>query len=70
MSRLKGIINVAVNTKTPSLTVYLEAEIAAVDTKAKVVQTDLAYTSPRTVMAPVEIWYDPDPSTTIIEEDK
>ena len=53
-----------------SLTVYLEAEIAAVDTKAKAVQTDLAYTSPHTVTAPVEIWYDPDPSMTIIEEDK
>ncbi|KAH8111472.1 beta and beta-prime subunits of DNA dependent RNA-polymerase [Phellopilus nigrolimitatus] len=52
--RLKEIINVATNIKTPSLTVYLNAEIAAVDTRAK----------------SVEIYYDPDPSTTIIEEDK
>ncbi|KAL5518423.1 RPO21_1 [Sanghuangporus vaninii] len=68
--RLKEIINVAVNIKTPSLTVYLTPEIAAVDTRAKAVQTELAYTSLRTVTAAVEIWYDPDPSTTIIEEDK
>lgn len=68
--RLKEIINVATNIKTPSLTVYLEPEIAAVDVRAKAVQTELAYTSLRTVTAAVEIWYDPDPSSTIIEEDK
>jgi DNA-directed RNA polymerase II subunit RPB1 len=33
----------------------------------KDVQQDLIYTSLRTVM---EIWYEPDPSETIIEEDK
>ena len=36
---------------------------------AKNVQQELAYTSLRTVTAAVEIWYDPDPSSTIIEED-
>ncbi|KAH0590072.1 DNA-directed RNA polymerase II subunit rpb1 [Termitomyces sp. J132] len=67
--RLKEIINVATNIKTPSLTVYLEPEIAQSSTLAKNVQQELAYTSLRTVTASVEIWYDPDPSTTIIEED-
>lgn len=43
--RLKEIINVAANIKTPSLTVYLQPEIAAVDTRAKSVQTELAYIS-------------------------
>ncbi|KAJ3898079.1 RNA polymerase Rpb1, domain 7-domain-containing protein [Lentinula edodes] len=37
---------------------------------AKNVQQELAYTSLRTVTATVEIWYDPDPSSTIIEEDE
>ncbi|EEB86935.1 hypothetical protein MPER_15938, partial [Moniliophthora perniciosa FA553] len=37
---------------------------------AKNVQQELAYTSLRTVTAAVEIWYDPDPSSTIIEEDQ
>ncbi|PAV21644.1 beta and beta-prime subunits of DNA dependent RNA-polymerase [Pyrrhoderma noxium] len=68
--RLKEIINVAANIKTPSLTVYLEPEFAALDSKAKLVQTELAYTSLRTVTAAVEIYYDPQPGTTIIEEDK
>ncbi|KAF9034222.1 beta and beta-prime subunits of DNA dependent RNA-polymerase [Hymenopellis radicata] len=67
--RLKEIINVATNIKTPSLTVYLEKEIAADQHLAKNVQQELAYTSLRTVTASVEIWYDPDPSSTIIEED-
>jgi hypothetical protein len=36
---------------------------------AKNVQQDLTYTSLRTVTAAVEIWYDPDPSETIIDEE-
>ncbi|KAK0440787.1 DNA-directed RNA polymerase II, subunit 1 [Armillaria borealis] len=56
--RLKEIINVATNIKTPSLTFL-----------TKKVQQQLTYTSLRTITAAVEIWYDPDPSSTIIEED-
>jgi DNA-directed RNA polymerase II subunit RPB1 len=67
--RLKEIINVATNIKTPSLTVYLEPHIAADSRLAKSVQQELAYISLRMVTAAVEIWYDPDPSSTIIEED-
>lgn len=67
--RLKEIINVATNIKTPSLSVYLEPEIAKDQILANGVQQELAYTSLRTVTAAVEIWYDPDPSSTIIEED-
>ncbi|KAH9949477.1 beta and beta-prime subunits of DNA dependent RNA-polymerase [Amylocystis lapponica] len=67
--RLKEIINVATNVKTPSLSVYLDAEIATDIDLAKNVQQELAYTSLRTVTAAVEIWYDPDPTSTIIEED-
>ena len=67
--RLKEIINVATNIKTPSLTVYLEPEISRSKFLAKNVQQELVYTSLRTVTAAVEIWYDPDPSSTIIEDD-
>ncbi|KAJ2977437.1 hypothetical protein NUW54_g11420 [Trametes sanguinea] len=68
--RLKEIINVATNIKTPSLSVYLEPEIAKDAMLAKNVQQELAFTSLRSVTAAVEIWYDPDPSSTIIEEDQ
>ncbi|CCM03706.1 uncharacterized protein FIBRA_05852 [Fibroporia radiculosa] len=67
--RLKEIINVATNIKTPSLSIYLDPEIAKDQISANSVQQELAYTSLRTVTAAVEIWYDPDPSSTIIEED-
>ncbi|KAF7974929.1 hypothetical protein HWV62_10969 [Athelia sp. TMB] len=68
--RLKEIINVATNIKTPSLSVYLEPELARDPVLAKNVQQELAYTSLRTVTAAVEIWYDPDPTSTIIAEDE
>ncbi|KAI0344206.1 beta and beta-prime subunits of DNA dependent RNA-polymerase [Trametopsis cervina] len=67
--RLKEIINVATNIKTPSLSVYLQPEFAKDAKLAKMVEQELAYTSLRTVTAAVEIWYDPEPNTTIIEED-
>ncbi|KAJ2911565.1 hypothetical protein MD484_g8848, partial [Candolleomyces efflorescens] len=67
--RLKEIINVATNIKTPSLTIHLDKEIGKSVDLAKNVQQELAYTSLRTVTAAVEIWYDPDPQSTIIEED-
>ncbi|KAJ8509443.1 hypothetical protein ONZ45_g8381 [Pleurotus djamor] len=67
--RLKEIINVATNIKTPSLSVYLESEISRHAQLAKNVQQELTYTSLRTITAAVEIWYDPDPTSTIIEDD-
>ncbi|KAH9994498.1 beta and beta-prime subunits of DNA dependent RNA-polymerase [Russula vinacea] len=68
--RLKEIINVAANIKTPSLSVFLQPELSASPELAKNVQQELAYTSLRTVTAAVEIWYDPDPQSTVIEEDQ
>ncbi|KAI6111259.1 RNA polymerase 2 [Pisolithus sp. B1] len=67
--RLKGIINVATNFKMPSLSMYLESDIVQDRMLAKNAQQELAYTSLRTVTAAVEIWYDPDPASTVIEED-
>jgi DNA-directed RNA polymerase II subunit RPB1 len=67
--RLKEILNVAKNIKTPALTVYLEPEIAADIEKAKVVQSAIEHTSLRNVTTATEIYYDPDPRTTLIEED-
>lgn len=69
LPRLKKVINVAAHIKAPSLTVYLLPELAANAGKAKAVQTELAYTSLRTVNAAVKFYHDPDPRTTIIEED-
>ncbi|KAG2132995.1 hypothetical protein DEU56DRAFT_739150 [Suillus clintonianus] len=48
--------------QNPSLPLYLEPDIAEESLLAKNIEQELAYTSLRTMMAAVEIWYDPDPS--------
>ncbi|KAG8773494.1 DNA-directed RNA polymerase II subunit rpb1, partial [Ceratobasidium sp. 428] len=68
--RLKEIINVATNIKTPSLTVYLQPEYGKDKHRAKTIQTELAHTTLRTITAATEIIYDPDPTNTIIDEDR
>ncbi|GAB4848419.1 DNA-directed RNA polymerase II subunit rpb1, partial [Ancistrocladus abbreviatus] len=67
--RLREIINVAKKIKTPSLSVYLKPEVNKTKEKAKNVQCALEYTTLRSVTHATEIWYDPDPMSTIIEED-
>ncbi|CCE87208.1 Piso0_005751 [Millerozyma farinosa CBS 7064] len=67
--RLKEILNVAKNIKTPALTVYLQKEIAADIEKAKVVQSAIEHTTLKNVTSATEIFYDPDPRSTVIEED-
>lgn len=68
--RLKEIINVAVNLKTPSMTVYLEPHISRDIALAKEVEALLSYTTLKTVTASTEIFYDPDPAATVIEDDR
>ncbi|KAL5727166.1 DNA-directed RNA polymerase [Ranunculus cassubicifolius] len=67
--RLREIINVAKKIKTPSLSVYLNSDVNKTKERAKDVQCALEYTTLRSVTEATEIWYDPDPTTTIITED-
>ncbi|XP_042002849.1 DNA-directed RNA polymerase II subunit RPB1 [Salvia hispanica] len=67
--RLREIINVAKKIKTPSLSVYLKPGVSKTKEKAKNVQCALEYTTLRSVTQATEVWYDPDPTSTIIEED-
>jgi DNA-directed RNA polymerase II subunit RPB1 len=68
--RLKEIINVAKKTKTPSHTIYLVPSCARDMKLAKQVQSSLEFTTLRKVTAMTEIYYDPDPRTTVIQEDR
>jgi len=68
--RLKEIINVATNIKTPSLNVYLTDDCPRNMERAKQVQVALEYTNLRKVTSSTEIHYDPDPENTNIEEDQ
>ncbi|CAI0551815.1 unnamed protein product [Linum tenue] len=67
--RLREIINVAKKIKTPSLSVLLQPEWSQTKEKAKTVQCALEYTTLRSVTQATEVWYDPDPTSTIIDED-
>lgn len=54
--RLTELINVAKNIKTPSLSVYLQPELALVREAAAAVKTRLEYTTLKHVTAGTEIW--------------
>ena len=68
--RLKEILNVAKNMKTPNLTVYLDEEHAADQEKAKFIRSAIEHTTLKNVTVASEIYYDPDPRATVIEDDE
>ncbi|KAF4688082.1 DNA-directed RNA polymerase II subunit RPB1 [Perkinsus olseni] len=68
--RLKEIINVAKNLKTPSMTVYLQPDYASDDAKAKQVQSELEHTTLGKITSYTQILFDPDVRTSILEEDR
>jgi DNA-directed RNA polymerase II subunit RPB1 len=67
--RLKEILNVAKDIKTPSMVVYMEGDQHATQEQAKVLRSRVEHTSLRSVTASTEIWYDPDITSTTIEAD-
>ena len=68
--RLKEIINVSKNPKTPSLIVYLVGPPAKDAEKCKDVLCELEHTTLRKVTSNTAIYYDPDPQNSVIEEDQ
>jgi len=68
--RLKEVINVAKKLKTPSMTIYLTNEIGNDYDSVKTLQPEIEHTTMMNVTLNTEIYYDPDPDSTIIEEDK
>ncbi|RWQ92225.1 putative DNA-dependent RNA polymerase II largest subunit [Paecilomyces variotii] len=68
--RLKEILNVATNIKTPSMTVYQEPGRAHDKESAKQLRSVVEHTSLRSVTEATEIYYDPDIQTTVIENDR
>mmetsp|Transcript_60363 Transcript_60363/g.143851 ORF Transcript_60363/g.143851 Transcript_60363/m.143851 type:complete len:1807 (-) Transcript_60363:125-5545(-) len=68
--RLKEIINVAKKVKTPSLAVFLNGDIGKDQERAKDVQSLLEHTTLEKVTSFTQIFWDPDPVKTRIQEDK
>ena len=67
--RLKEIINLARNIKTPSLLVHLKPPYSDTAAQAKLIQTQIESTILARAVSQTEIHYDPDPKSTIISED-
>ena len=68
--RLKEILNVAKNIKTPSMTVYQEEAKADDQDGAKSLRSAVEHTTLRSVTESTEIYYDPEIESTVIEADK
>ncbi|GBE61229.1 DNA-directed RNA polymerase II largest protein [Babesia ovata] len=69
LPRLKELINVVRNVKTPSLTIHLERGVAHDQERAKDMQTRLEYTTLDKVVALSQVIYDPHVSRTIVARD-
>ena len=67
--RLKEILNIATNLKTPSMTVYQTKENRRLQDGAKRLRSKVEHATLKSVTAMTEIHYDPNPEQTTIEED-
>lgn len=68
--RLKEILNVARNIKTPSMTVYQEQGKTGNKESAKLLRSAVEHTTLRSVTETTEVYYDPDVHATVIAADK
>lgn len=74
--RLKEVINVSKNIKTPGATIYLKErndegeKIAEDQNRATDVQASLAYTMVRDIVVATHIMYDPDPMQSVLPENQ
>ncbi|KAJ2974165.1 hypothetical protein NQ176_g6200 [Zarea fungicola] len=66
--RLKEILNLAKNIKTPSMAVYLDTFLGTQE-QAKKLRSLVEYTNLRSITSVTEIYYDPDVQATNIAED-
>lgn len=66
--RLKEILNVAKNIKTPSMQIYLKGDTSK--EAAMRLRSRIEYTNLRSVTQMTEIYYDPDITSTVIEDDQ
>ena len=73
--RLKEILNIGKNIKTPSMAIYIKQEYHVRDVredseKIKDFRSKLEYSTLRDLTLCSEIYFDPDPQKTIIEDDQ
>lgn len=67
--RLKEILNVAANIKTPSMTVYQDPSSTESQETCRILRSQVEHTTLRSVSDTTEIYYDPDIQSTIVPAD-
>ncbi|KAF2868775.1 hypothetical protein BDV95DRAFT_499716 [Massariosphaeria phaeospora] len=67
--RLKEILNIAANIKTPSMIIYQSEENASQEA-AKLLRSTVEHTTLRSLTDTVELYYDPDIHSTVVEADE
>lgn len=67
--RLKEILNVATDIKTPTMTVYQKPHNCRNKASCQQMRSKVEHTSLRSVTESTEIWYDPNVTKTVIEND-
>lgn len=67
--RLREVINIAKNIKTPSLRIFLEPQFRKDEDKIRQVGNQIEYTNLSHVVKTSSIFYDPDPKKTVITAD-
>ena len=68
--RLKELLHLSKNLKSPSLTVYLKEDISYDKSKSNDVLNEMEITKLTDIINSVNVYYDPDDSNTLVEEDK
>lgn len=68
--RLNEVINVARTIKTPSLKIFVDPSISKDEKEVYKLGAQIEYTNLSHLISDWGIYYDPDPTTTIIQEDK
>jgi len=68
--RLKELINVAKSIKTPAVLIYIKPEFKDMPELELQMRTALEHTQLADLVEQVQIIFDPDPETTVVEEDE
>ena len=68
--RLKEILHVARSIRTPSIIVHLDDQHKASPETAKIIQSRLEHATLRHVTKATEIYFDPNPLTSVIDQDR
>jgi DNA-directed RNA polymerase II subunit RPB1 len=68
--RLKELLHLSKNLKAPSLTIYLKDDISYDKFKSQTVLNEMELTKLVDILNSVNVYYDPDDTNTLIEEDR